>query len=101
MVISALIQTLTVGLEHVVARIGWVEDKDATGELREIYDRYLAANPGKVKMPDILKSFSARPDFLKSVMEFSYSLHFSNGHLTRRVKEMIATYVSGLNACKY
>jgi hypothetical protein len=52
-------------------------------------------------MPDILKCFSLRPDFLRHVIDFSYPLHFSDGHLTRRVKESIATYVSGLNACKY
>jgi AhpD family alkylhydroperoxidase len=28
-------------------------------------------------------------------------VHFSEGHLTRRLKEMIATYVSGLNHCHY
>jgi hypothetical protein len=52
-------------------------------------------------MPGILKCFSQRPDFLQSVMDFSYRVHFSDGHLSRRVKEMIATYVSALNQCPY
>jgi hypothetical protein len=34
-------------------------------------------------------------------MEFSYGLHFADGHLDRRTKEMIATWVSALNACRY
>ena len=29
------------------------------------------------------------------------SLHFTEAQLTRRVKEMIATLVSGLNQCPY
>jgi hypothetical protein len=52
-------------------------------------------------MPEILKCLSLRPDFLKSVIDFSYRLHFSDGHLTRRVKEMIATLVSAINQCPY
>jgi hypothetical protein len=47
-------------------------------------------------------SASARvPDFLQDVIDFSQHVHFSDGHLNRRTKEMIATYVSGLNRCPY
>ena len=84
-----------------MARIGWVEDENATGLVAEVYAAWKAANPGRPRMPDILKCFSLRPDFLRQVVDFSYPLHFSDGHLTRQVKEMIATYVSGLNACRY
>jgi len=82
-------------------RIGWVNEQDATGELAELYRTWLGNNPGRTEMPHILKCFSPRPDFLRDVMEFSYRVHFSDGHLTRRIKEMIATYVSGLNQCPY
>ena len=82
-------------------RIGWVEDEDATGAAAEVYAAWKAANPGRPRMPDILKCFSARPDFLRQVIDFGNGVHFSDGHLTRRHKEMIATYVSGLNACRY
>ena len=81
--------------------IGWVEDEQASGLVAEVYAAWKAANPGRERMPDILKCFSARPDFLRQVIDFSYSLHFRDGHLTRRVKEMIATYVSALNRCPY
>ena len=84
-----------------MARIGWVDDGDASGELAEIYQEWLAENPQRKAFPDILKCFSPRPDFLRDVMAFSYRVHFSDGHLTRGVKEMIATYVSGLNRCEY
>ncbi|MBW3541483.1 MAG: carboxymuconolactone decarboxylase family protein [Planctomycetes bacterium] len=81
--------------------IRWIEDEDADGEVAEVYRAYKAANPHRPRMPEILKCFSPRPDFLRQVIDFSYSLHFSDGHLDRRTKEMIATFVSGLNQCPY
>ena len=81
--------------------ISWIEELEAGGPLAEVYRNYLAEHPDKSRVPDVLKCFGHRPDFLKSVIEFSYSLHFADGHLTRRTKEMIATLVSGLNRCPY
>ncbi len=81
-------------------RIGWVEETEATGEAAEVYAEYMGAT-GRSFVPDILKCFSARPDFLRQVMAFSNTVHFSEGHLTRRDKERIATLVSGLNRCPY
>jgi len=81
--------------------INWIDDEEATGEVAEIYSAWKSANPGRDRMPDILKCFSQRPDFLRALIGFTYPLHFSDGHLTRRQKEMIATYVSALNQCLY
>lgn len=83
-----------------MARIGWVEESNATGAAAKIYREYMAGK-GRDYVPDILKCFSLRPDFLRQVIDFSNTIHFSDGHLPRRVKEMIATYVSGLNRCPY
>lgn len=82
-------------------RIQWIDDDNATAEVAEIYSRWKASHPGRDAVPDILKCFSLRPDFLRSVIEFSYSLHFQDGHLSYMTKEMIATLVSGLNRCPY
>jgi alkylhydroperoxidase family enzyme len=81
--------------------IRWIEDHEAQGQCAEVYGEYLKANPQREKLPGILKCFSHRPDFLRQVMDFSTTVHFSEGHLTRRVKEMIASYVSALNQCPY
>ena len=81
--------------------IRWIDDSQADGAVAEVYQAWKQANPGRQLMPDILKCFSLRPDLLKAVVDISYPLHFSDGHLTRRVKEMIATFVSGLNQCPY
>jgi hypothetical protein len=78
-----------------------IPERDATGELAEVIAAWRKANPDRDTFPGILQCFTHRPDFLKQVMEFSYGLHFSNGHLNRRTKEMIATFVSGLNRCPY
>ena len=82
-------------------RIAWVEDDQASGELAEIYEAWREQNPDRGDVPEILKWFSARPDFLAPVMQASYGLHFTDGHLDRRQKEAIATYVSALNQCEY
>jgi alkylhydroperoxidase family enzyme len=81
--------------------IEWIDDDDARGELAELYRQYRAANPQRDRVPGILKCFSHRPDFLRRVMQFSNELHFSDGHLNRRTKELIASLVSALNQCPY
>ena len=82
-------------------RIAWVEDDQASGELAKVYQAWSEQNPDRNGMPEILKCFSARPDFLQQVMQASYGLHFTDGHLDRQQKEAIATYVSALNNCQY
>jgi hypothetical protein len=84
-----------------MARIGWVEENEATGDAADAYADWLAANPGRPGVPEILKCFSLRPDVFRDVVAFSDRLHFTHGHLDRRLKELIATFVSGLNRCPY
>ena len=86
--------------QKVEPKIAVVEDADARGELAEVYDQW-RAHSGRQNMPGILKCFSHRPDFLRMVMEFSNQVHFSEGHLPRKTKEAIASYVSYLNRCPY
>ena len=70
------------------------------GETAAAYD-FWRAGSGRNQVPGIIKCFGARPDFLRQVVEFSNKVHFSEGHLSRRHKEMIASYVSYLNRCPY
>ena len=83
-----------------VHKIQLIEDADATDDVAAVYDEWRAKS-GRQKMPGILKCFSHRPDFLRDVMKFSDTVHFSEGHLTRRTKEAIASWVSYLNRCPY
>jgi alkylhydroperoxidase family enzyme len=81
-------------------KIRIIEDHEATGETAAVYEQWRAAS-GRQNVPGILKCFGSRPDFLRQVMDFSNTIHFSEGHLSRRHKEMIASYVSSLNRCPY
>jgi hypothetical protein len=81
-------------------KIRITEDAEATDEVAAAYD-FWRAGSGRNQVPGIIKCFGARPDFLRQVVEFSNKIHFSAGHLTRRHKEMIASYVSFLNRCPY
>jgi len=81
-------------------KIKITEDEEAKGETANAYD-FWRATSGRQKVPGIIKCFGARPDFLRQVVEFSNTVHFSEGHLSRRHKEMLAAYVSYLNRCPY
>jgi hypothetical protein len=82
-----------------MARISWIEDDDATGEVADLYRR-LKRTSGRGKVPDILRTMSLRPDFLVAIDQAS-KLHFTDGALSRAEHEMIASYVSALNKCHY
>jgi Carboxymuconolactone decarboxylase family len=81
-------------------KIRIIEDAEATGETAAAYD-FWRAGSGRQQVPGIIKCFGTRPDFLRRVIELGNTIHFSEGHLSRRHKEMIASYVSYLNRCPY
>jgi len=80
-------------------RIKTVEEAEATGPLAEIYARTKKQSVAGV-VPEILRTMSLRPDFLGAIDEAS-RMHFTDGALTRAEHEMIASYVSALNRCRY
>ena len=82
-----------------MARIAWVEDAEAEGPLAELYAQIRGATVmGEV--PAIMRTMSLRPDFLAAMWQAS-RLHFSDWALSRAQHEMIASYVSALNRCRY
>lgn len=83
---------------EIKAKIRIIEEHEATGDLERAY-KFVRATTGLV--PGIVKCFGARPDFLTGLADLAYKIQFSDGHLTRRHKEMIASYVSYLNRCPY
>ena len=82
-----------------MARIKMVEEGEAEGPLAEIYATSKARSVAKV-VPEILRTMSLRPDFLQAV-DAASRLHFTDGALNRAEHEMIASYVSALNRCRY
>lgn len=95
-----VIRPLAEGEAAPPTKIRIIEDAEATGDTAAAYD-YWRAGSGRQQVPGIIKTFGARPDFLRQVVDFSNTIHFSEGHLARRHKEMIASYVSYLNRCPY
>lgn len=81
--------------------IEWIDDQQATGRIGEIYARWKAANPGRREFPEILKCFSHDADILQGVLDFCYPLQFAAGALSRQQKELLATFVSAINQCRY
>ena len=82
-----------------MARIKMVEEGEAEGPLAEIYATSKARSVAKV-VPEILRTMSLRPDFLQAI-DAASRLHFTDGSLNRAQHEMIASYVSALNKCRY
>jgi len=76
-----------------------VDEADAEGPLAKLYAAAKSRSVARV-VPDILRTMSLRPDFLTAIDSAS-RLHFSDGALTRAQHEMIASYVSALNRCRY
>jgi hypothetical protein len=82
-----------------MARIKMVGESEAKGLLAEVYAKAKAASPIGIVAP-IMQTMSLRPDFLAAIQAAS-RMHFSDGALTRAQHEMIASYVSAINRCRY
>jgi len=82
-----------------VARIKMVDEPEASGPLAELYATARAQSPLGIVAP-ILQTMSLRPDFLAAIHAAS-RIHFTDGALTRAQHEMIASYVSAINRCRY
>jgi hypothetical protein len=76
-----------------------VEESEAEGPLAELYANAKAQSPSGT-VAAILKTMSLRPDFLSAIHAAS-RMHFTDGALNRAQHEMIASYVSALNRCRY
>lgn len=77
-----------------VMRIDWAEPGDP--RLAEM-DKIL----GRPGVSGIMRTMSLRPAWLKQINELHRMEHQPDTALDRRTKEMIATYVSALNKCKF
>ena len=82
-----------------MARIKMIDESEAEGPLAALYAAAKARSAIGIVVP-ILKTMSLRPDFLASI-EAASRMHFTDGALTRAQHEMVASYVSALNRCRY
>ena len=76
-----------------------VEESDAKGLLAEVYAQAKSVSTSGT-VAGIIRTMSLRPDFLAGIHAAS-RMHFTDGALSRAQHEMIASYVSALNRCRY
>lgn len=81
-----------------MAWITTTSEQDASGKLKEIYQSF---RPNFPIVPNIMKSFSLKPDLLAAVARTFTTATFGASNLSRVQEEMIATVVSSLNRCHY
>jgi hypothetical protein len=77
-----------------VMRIEWPEGSDPRVEQ---YQKLL----GRPSQGGILRTMTFQPEWLAYINDLSRKAHFSPGYLDVRTKEMVASYVSALNHCKF
>lgn len=85
---------------QIVTNLPIVQEDAAAGEVAKSYADY-RERFGRSDVPGILKCFATHPPLLEQMIALASSLLFTEAHLPRSVKEMIATYVSALNECPY
>lgn len=82
-----------------MAYIRVVDESEATGRLKEIYDRRKDHHSGRVSY--IAKLFSLRPDLLEAQHKFSRAIQFGGSSLGVRREEMVSVLVGSLLKCSY
>ena len=76
-----------------------IGESDAEGTLADLYATAKAQSALGIVAP-ILQTMSLRPDFLAAIQAAS-QMHFTDGALTRAQHEMVGSYVSAINRCRY
>lgn len=76
-----------------MARLPYIEMKDASPEVREIYETALRGKPGSVQ-----KLLAHRPEILKTFLPFYGAI---GRVLDRRTYEAVYIRISALNQCHY
>ena len=87
-------------MTKIATMIPIVDENAATGAVGEAYADY-RTRFGRDHVPGILKCFATHPPLLEQMIALASTLLFTESHLSRKIKEMIATYISALNACPY
>lgn len=85
-----------------------IQESEATGELKAVYEKTLANMRPSVrarrgsKLPPIVKIFSLRPELLEARVAFDKGIYRpGTSGLGRRKEELIATQVAALSGCRF
>jgi len=77
-----------------------VDEVTASEEVQTLFAQY-RERFGRTDLPGIVLCFATNAKVLKSMLELAENFLFGKSLLSRRHKEMIATYLSLQNACPY
>ncbi|MGA7521316.1 MAG: peroxidase-related enzyme [Acidobacteriaceae bacterium] len=97
---SDVVQLAAQRAAPVSANLPLVEEASASPEIRALFQQY-RERFGRSDLPGILLCFATHPPLLRGMLEIAGGMLFVEGLLTRRHKEMIATFLSLRNACPY
>jgi uncharacterized peroxidase-related enzyme len=82
------------------ANLPLVDETAASAEVCALFQQY-RNRFGRNELPGILLCFATHPPLLRGMLEIAEHLLFVDGLLTRRHKELIATFLSLQNTCPY
>lgn len=82
-----------------MARVPYVSEEEATGEVRKVYDEILQSR-GLAKVPNFWRAIAHNPAYLRAEWDKLNAI-MDGGGLDRRTKEVIAVAVSATNNCDY
>ena len=75
-----------------------IDEADASGELKEIYDRIIGS---RGKLSNIMRIHSLNPPTMQAHMDLYLKIMFGRSKIRRADRELIATVVSAANGCPY
>lgn len=81
-----------------MAKIKVIEEEQATGRLKEIYDNLLNS---RGKLASVHKIQSLRPESIVKHMDLYMEIMYSKSKLSRAERELVAVIVSISNKCDY
>jgi len=77
-----------------------MEERAASEEIRKLFAQY-REQFSRDDLPGILLCFATNAGLLKGMLQIAEEFLFGESLLSRRQKEMLATYISRQNACPY
>ncbi len=81
--------------------MAWITTFPENQADRRLAEVYLNIRTRLGFVPNIMKSFSLKPELLDAVSRTFLTATFGGSSLTRVQEEMIATVVSSINRCHY
>jgi len=84
-----------------MAWIEVVQESEATGAVRQVYEGQKVATIRKGGVGEIVKVFSLRPDLLEARVGFGTTMTFGGSGLGRFREELVAVSISALLKCLF